>query len=70
MSKPEVSALSRRNLLAGAGAVGAAAVAATALSRAVPTDAPVVAEAVTPPAQGGGYRVTPHVLHYYQTARV
>ena len=70
MSKSEVSALSRRHLLAGAGAVGAAAVAATALSRAVPTDAPVVAEATAAPAQGGGYRVTPHVLHYYQTARV
>ncbi len=69
-NKRVLPALSRRGMLAGAGAVGAAAVAASALSRAVVAEAPVVAEAAAAPAQGGGYRVTPHVLQYYQTAKV
>lgn len=70
MTKPELPALSRRNMLAGVGVVGAAAVAATVLSKAVAPEESVVAEAVEAPKQGGGYRVTPHVLQYYQTARV
>jgi hypothetical protein len=73
MNKPVTPALSRRGVLAGAGAVGAAAVAATALSKAVaPAAEAVVADATARPApeQGGGYHVTPHVLQYYQTTRV
>lgn len=61
--------LSRRRIFAGAGTAGALAAAAVALPvlrEAEPkADAPEAA-----PAQGNGYRVTRHVLHYYQTARI
>ena len=62
---------SRRSLLAGAGAAGAAVVAVSALPliQAAP-GADAVAALAPPPEQGGGYQVTPHVLQYYQTARV
>lgn len=69
MSKKSAPALNRRTVFAGAGAVGAMAAAATMLPRA--QTAPAVAQAG--PAQAdteGGYRVTPHVLRYYQTTKV
>jgi len=60
--------LSRRHVFAGAGAAGAMAAAVAMLPRAVqPTGAT--------PSPGkadkqGGYRVTQHVLRYYQTTKV
>jgi hypothetical protein len=70
MSKSSSPALSRRGMLVGAGVAGAAAVAATAIPRAARP--PVAAEAPTPaaPEGGGGYRLSAHVMRYYQTARV
>ena len=61
--------LKRRGLLIGAGAAGAAVLAAKALPGAAP-----VAEAVASTAKkvidtSGGYQVTDHVLRYYETAR-
>jgi hypothetical protein len=61
--------LKRRGLLIGAGAVGAAVVAARVLPGAAPQ---VVAEAATAAKvidASGGYQVTPHVLRYYETTR-
>ena len=65
-----VAGVGRRNLVVGAGAVGAAAIAAHSLQRGAFV-APVapVATAVAPEA-GDGYQVTPHVLRYYETAKV
>lgn len=60
--------LSRRRVFAGAGAAGAlaaAAVAVPALREAEPKD---VAQPV--PEAGGGYRLSEHVLRYYQTTRI
>jgi hypothetical protein len=61
--------LPRRKLLAGAGTVGALAAAATALPT-LREQQPTAVEAKPTPDQGGGYRVTQHVLRYYQTTRV
>ena len=59
--------LGRRGLLLGAGVAGAAAVAAGGLHRAVVAEAgPVAAPAAT---DGAGYRLTPHVLRYYETTQ-
>jgi len=58
----------RRSLLVGAASLGASVLAVKALPGAAPQ--PAVAE--TPPAgaeTAGGYRLTDHVLRYYQTAR-
>jgi hypothetical protein len=59
--------LGRRGLLLGAGVAGAAAVAAGGLHRVVVAEAgPVAAPAA---AEGTGYRLTPHVLRYYETTQ-
>ena len=69
MSESKPSQLSRRRLFAGAGAAGALAGAAVLLPRGPQPEA--VAELPMPaPEAGGGYRVTPHVLRYYQTTKV
>lgn len=65
-TRPEVT---RRRLFAGAGTAGALAAAAALLPKQESVEAPPPG-ATTDAAQGGGYRVTQHVLHYYQTARV
>jgi hypothetical protein len=65
------TAPSRRHLLVGLGAAGAAGVAVTALplvKTAVPAAAPEALAAA--PEAGGGYQLTQHVLRYYQTAKV
>ena len=68
MNDPK-SKLSRRHVFAGAGTAGALAAVAAVLPR---TPQPLAAAAKPAPAtaQEGGYQVTPHVLQYYQTARV
>ncbi len=64
------SAPTRRHLLAGAGAAGGAAVAVTALPLKPQAAAPLAAAAAPGAVAQDGYQVTPHVLRYYQTARV
>lgn len=63
------SRLSRRTLFAGAGTAGALAVAVSVLpsAKALPEAA---ALSVPKPEKGGGYALSEHVKHYYQTARV
>ncbi|MBE0549794.1 MAG: formate dehydrogenase [Rubrivivax sp.] len=71
MSKSSSPALSRRGMLVGAGTAGAAVVAVAALPltpKATPVAVAVAPEAA--PEQGGGYRLSPHVMRYYQTAKV
>lgn len=65
------AAPTRRHLLAGLGAAGAAGVAVTALplaKTAAPAAAPEALAAA--PEAGGGYQLSQHVLRYYQTAKV
>ena len=58
----------RRSLVVGTGIAGVAAVAAHALLRSG-VAAPAAEAAATPAADSGGYRVTPHVLRYYETTK-
>ena len=58
--------LSRRVVFAAAGTAGALAAVAAVLPQAKP--APQKVAGVQ--ADAGGYQETPHVLHYYRTARV
>lgn len=61
---------SRRGFLWGAAAAGAAATAVATLPKAQPeTPAPAV-ETQPKPERGGGYRLSEHVQHYYNTTRV
>ncbi|HZT56885.1 MAG TPA: hypothetical protein VFA35_11705, partial [Burkholderiaceae bacterium] len=58
--------VARRGLLVGAGVAGAAAVAAGGLHRAMLAEVGAAAPAA---AEGAGYRLTPHVLRYYETTK-
>ncbi|MEO7337541.1 MAG: formate dehydrogenase [Caldimonas sp.] len=58
----------RRGLVIGAGAAGAAAVAAQLLVRGR-GEVPAAAAAKTAAATGEGYQLTPHVLRYYETTK-
>jgi hypothetical protein len=60
----------RRTMLAGAGAVGALATAATMLPGTDKTAAVQPPEAKPAPDAAGGYRLTEHVKRYYATARI
>jgi len=63
------SLLARRKVFgvaAGAGALAAAAAVLPALT----SSPPDIAEPKAPPEQRGGYQLTQHVLHYYETTRV
>lgn len=64
------SKLSRRTLFAGAGTAGALAAAVSVLPavQAVPEAAAALPR--PKPEKGGGYALSEHVKHYYQTARV
>ncbi|MDD2918254.1 formate dehydrogenase [Rhodoferax sp.] len=64
------SKVSRRTLFAGAGMAGALAAAVSVLPsvKALPEAAAPLPRAK--PAKGGGYALSEHVKHYYQTARV
>lgn len=68
----EANALTRRHVFAGAGAVGAlAAVAAVVpLAGKPPTPVPDARVARDTGAEAEGYRLSDHVLRYYETARV
>lgn len=68
-SKKSAGISSRRGLLFGAAAAGAATVAVTSLPRVQSVQA-VVAEPKPMPEKGGGYTLSEHVKHYYRTAQV
>jgi hypothetical protein len=66
---PQVA--SRRSMLFGASAAAAAGAAAYAVSRGLqPSAGTAVVEQQASPEKGGGYHVTPRVLHYYATTLV
>jgi hypothetical protein len=60
---------SRRGLLFGTAAVGAAAAAVVALPAIQTPEAPAVAPKPAPE-KGGGYSLSEHVKHYYRTTLV
>ena len=62
-----VNPLKRRGLLIGAGAAGAAVLAAKSLPGAAPAITTTAAAKVVD--TSGGYQVTQHVLRYYETTR-
>jgi hypothetical protein len=64
------SRLSRRTVFAGATTVGALAAAATVLPRGAAPEATAAAEPKPAPERGGGYALSDHIKHYYQTARL
>jgi hypothetical protein len=68
MSQPQ-GKLSRRNLFAGAGTVGAVAAVASVLPAAKSVE-PAELQPKAAPAKGGGYHLSEHVKHYYQTTRL
>jgi hypothetical protein len=68
-STPSTRLTARRSLFAGAAGAGALAAAAVVLPQ---TSKPAAVAVATDrsPDPDGGYQVTPHVLRYYQTAKV
>ncbi|MEQ1805701.1 MAG: formate dehydrogenase [Burkholderiaceae bacterium] len=66
--KPSEPKLSRRVVFAGAGTAGVLAAAATLLPRQAAEVAAV--KPVSDVDKSAGYQETPHVLHYYRTARI
>jgi hypothetical protein len=58
----------RRGLVVGAGVAGGAALAGHALLRGA-ADGPVGATGVAATGDGEGYRLTPHILRYYETTK-
>lgn len=66
-TEPVATPASRRRVLLGAGA----ATAAVAAAQLVPVAAELPADAAAPvPENGGGYRLSQHVLRYYETTKV
>jgi hypothetical protein len=61
---------SRRGFLWGAAAAGAAAATVAALPKGQQPESTPATSEPAPPARGGGYRLTEHVKHYYQTTRI
>lgn len=70
MSPDRPTPVSRRRLFAGAGTAGALAAAAVALPLARQEAVPESTPPPDAPEKGGGYRLSAHVLRYYQTTRV
>ena len=66
----ERPAIQRRQLLGAAGTTGALVATATLLASHHDSTPAEAAEAPPTPEKGGGYRVTAHVLRYYQTTKV
>jgi len=61
--------LSRRTLFAGAVTAGAVAAVASLMPAAKPVEQ-AAPEPKVAPAKGGGYHLSEHVKHYYQTTRL
>lgn len=68
-SSTAASPMKRRGLLIGAGAAGAAVLAAKALPGTAPAVSTATVAAKKVVDTSGGYQVTDHVLRYYETAR-
>ncbi|MCA3239238.1 MAG: formate dehydrogenase [Curvibacter sp.] len=68
MSQPQ-GKLSRRTVFAGAGTAGAMAAVASMMPTAKPAEQ-VTRELKPAPKRGGGYQLSEHVKHYYQTTRL
>jgi nitrous oxide reductase len=62
--------LQRRGMLLGTGVAAIAGVAAAVTARTLPATEPTPAAAVPKDTSAEGYRLTQHVLRYYETARV
>jgi len=62
--------LGRRKLLGAAGTTGALAAAATLLARRQDEPVADAQPSGAKPAKGGGYRLSEHVLRYYETTKV
>ncbi len=71
-SKPLAVAASprRRAMLLGTGVAAVAGVAAAVASRSLQSSAPEPVALATQDKDAGGYRLSQHVLRYYETARV
>ncbi len=71
-SKPTAvaSSLRRRGMLLGTGVAAVAGVAAAVASRTLQPAAPEPVVLATPDKDAEGYRLSQHVLRYYETARV
>ena len=67
-AEAEVPKVDRRGVVVGAGVVGAAALAGHALLRSG-VGTPAATGAVAAAGQAEGYRLTPHVLRYYETTK-
>ena len=68
-SSAAANPLKRRGLLIGAGAAGAAVLAAKALPGVAPVASTAAVAAKKVIDTSGGYQVSEHVLRYYETAR-
>lgn len=66
-SKPQPS---RRGFMLGAAVAGAATAAVVALPKIEGEAVPAADTRPTPPAKGGGYRLTEHVKRYYKTTLI
>lgn len=67
-SAADPSLTKRRSLILGVGVAGAAAIVAKTLP--VAPEQPMPAAAAPPTADPDGYRLTQHVLRYYETTKV
>jgi hypothetical protein len=67
--EPAPATIDRRKLVLGAGTAGVAAVAVQALRPATAV-VPAVEVSTSALQAGDGYQITPHVLRYYETAKV
>lgn len=67
---PATPTLPRRGLLIGAGAAGAAVLAASKLGGVTPGAVEAAAPAAAAAEGSAGYRLTAHVQRYYQTTKV
>ena len=64
------SPMKRRGLILGTGVAAVAGVAAAVASRTLQSAEPAPAALATPDPEAEGYRLSQHVLRYYETARV
>ena len=70
MSDKQTPFLSRRRVFAAGGTVGALAAAAAVVPLVKAPAATDTATAKPAPEKGGGYQLTAHVQHYYDTTRI
>ena len=69
-SKTDAAPLKRRGMLLGTGVAAVAGVAAAVAARTLQSAAPAPVALAPTDEAADGYRASPHVLRYYETARV